>query len=82
MNEELLKAWVHNVMQNPIDDDQLAHAQATKELIDKLAKAREALLSIESRTFQWVMTKDNAADLLLVLRPIKEKCREVLKEIE
>ncbi len=80
MNRELLKVWVHHVLQNPIDEHQLAHAEATKELLEENARYQEALLSIESNTFQWVMTKDNAADLLLVLRPIREKCREALKE--
>jgi hypothetical protein len=42
-------------------------------------RLKDTLSSIESSTFQWVMTKDNAADILLVLRPIRKKCREALK---
>ena len=38
-----LKAWAHNVINNPIDEHQLAHAKATQELIEKIKIACEAL---------------------------------------
>lgn len=38
-----LKAWAHNVINNPIDEHQLAHAKATKELIEERDAYREAL---------------------------------------
>lgn len=43
MNRELLKAWVHHALQNPIDEHQLAHAEATKELLEENVRYREAL---------------------------------------
>lgn len=55
-------------------DDEIMRLRA------KNTRYRDVLEEIESKTFQWVMTKDNATDLLLVLRPIREKCREALKE--
>lgn len=41
MSRELLKAWVHWALENPIDDDQLAHAEATKELLEENAQLKE-----------------------------------------
>lgn len=35
MSRELLKAWVHWALANPVDDHQLAHAKATKELLEE-----------------------------------------------
>lgn len=52
MSQELLKAWVHNVLQNPIDEHQLAHAQATKELLKENTRLREALELLLSTHFK------------------------------
>jgi hypothetical protein len=79
-SEELLKAWVHWALKNPIDDDQLAHAKATQELMDKLAKAREALEfglnemmpEIKAQKGCWPGEVDDFED----------RAREALKEIE
>ena len=46
MSRGLLKAWAHWALENPIDDDQLAHAEATKELVEENARYREALQAI------------------------------------
>jgi hypothetical protein len=38
-----LKAWVHWVKLNPLDDDQLQHALATERLLKENERLREAL---------------------------------------
>lgn len=43
MDRETLKAWVHYVLLNPIDEHNFAHAQATKKLFEENARYREAL---------------------------------------
>jgi hypothetical protein len=53
-----------------------------EELQSKLAKAREALSKIESLTFSWVMTKENAEDILLVVAPIRDAVRKTREEIK
>jgi uncharacterized membrane protein YebE (DUF533 family) len=45
-----LKAWIHNVINNPLNEDQLAHAIATQDLIDKIEILCQALEAIDSFT--------------------------------
>ncbi len=43
MSNDRLKAWVHNVKNNPIDDDQLEMAKAIENLFQERDEYREAL---------------------------------------
>jgi predicted ATP-dependent protease len=57
-------------------------AEENDTLKSKLTKAMAALSNIESLTFSWVMTKENAEDILLVVAPIRDAVRKTKEEIK
>jgi len=49
------------------------------ELKEENARLRAALNNVQALTFSWVMTKDNATDILLVVKPIRDFVKKTLE---
>lgn len=58
------------------------HEDKIEKLEAENARYREALSKIESLTFSWVMTKENAEDILLIVAPIRDAVRKTREEIK
>jgi predicted nuclease with TOPRIM domain len=86
MSQELLKAWVHNVLQNPIDDHQLAHANATKDLLEENAQLKEEKKQWEPQWFSEAEANaagyNEALDEIKTLRAENARYREALDKAE
>lgn len=85
MSKELLKAWVHNVLQNPIDEHQLAHAEITKELIEQVEFLLEAQKQWEPQWFNEAAANaagyNESLDKIKSLESKLAKAREALEKI-
>ena len=62
MERETLKAWVHFALLNPVDEHQLAHAKATKSLLEEVEALQDKLASITSLYHQLIHEWDETCE--------------------
>jgi cell shape-determining protein MreC len=64
------KTWEQNLAENKREIDQLK---------EENARLKKALNKIFSLTHKWVVTKNNAEEVLSIVKPIRQVCDEALK---
>lgn len=80
MNKETLKAWVQNVINNPFDENQLAHALATKELIDRVEELEEKV-PLDSDDVSTLIRKSKFSKTINALTAENERLSKQVSDI-